>query len=61
MNDPKFLLTLQPRMYECNSSDEAEQDDSLDGDVDQKLSMMGGAESMLLLDQSQVPLVAAGS
>ena len=27
MNDPKFLLTLQPRMYETQDSDEAEQDD----------------------------------
>jgi len=37
MNDPKFLLTLQPRMYENQSSDEAEQDE-FDEHGDQKLS-----------------------
>ncbi len=51
MKDPKFLLTLQPRFYENAISSDEEQE--LDGMGDQKLGNLNGAESMLMLDESQ--------
>ena len=59
MKDPKFLLTLQPRFYENAISSDEEQE--LDGLGDQKLGNLGGAESMMIMDESQHQLIAAGS